>query len=131
MKRVTIETLAVHADARGSVFEPLGPDAIPAQRNVHVVITAPGAVRGNHLHRRGTETMVVRGPALVRLREDGGAFEVEVPAATVYRIAIPPGVGHAVMNTGSDPLLLVSFVDQPHEPAAPDVFPDPLIDARG
>ena len=68
---VSIERLGPARDARGSVVELLAPDEIVAQRNVHVVWTEPGRVRGNHFHARGTEVMIVWGPALVRLREAG------------------------------------------------------------
>lgn len=76
---VSIERLGPARDARGSVVELLAPDEIVAQRNVHVVWTEPGRVRGNHYHARGTEVMIVWGPALVRLREAGAVRDVEVP----------------------------------------------------
>lgn len=127
MSRVTFEPLAVHADARGSVFEPLGADALPDQRNVHVVVTEPGAVRGNHLHRHGTETLVIQGPALFRCREEGEVVDIDIPAGEVYRFTIPPGVAHALKNTGDAPTVAVSFVTLPHDPAAPDVVRDVLL----
>lgn len=127
MSRVTIEPLTVHADARGSVFEPLGADTLPEQRNVHVVVTEPGAVRANHLHRHGTETLVIQGPALFRCQEDGEVRDVEIPAGAIYRFTIPPGVAHALKNTGDAPSVAVSFVTLPHDPAAPDVVAVALI----
>src|ERR1700750_2393631 len=89
-RQVTVEALTVHADQRGSVFEPLEAEALPDQRNVHVVVTEPGAVRGNHLHPRGTETLVIHGPALFRCREEGELADTEIPAGAVYRFTIPP-----------------------------------------
>jgi UDP-2-acetamido-2,6-beta-L-arabino-hexul-4-ose reductase len=127
MSRVTVEPLTVHGDARGSVFEPLGADALRGQRNVHVVVTEPGAVRGNHLHRCGTETLVIQGPALFRCREEGEVVDTEVPAGAVFRFTIPPGVAHALKNTGTAPTVAVSFVTEPHDPAAPDVVPVVLL----
>ena len=59
----------------GSVFEPLEPECLPSQRNIHVVVTEPGCVRGNHYHTRGTEVITVQGPALVRIR-DGQGFRI-------------------------------------------------------
>lgn len=126
---VSIEVLAVARDARGSVVEPLGGDAIAAQQNVHVVWTEPGFVRGNHYHERGTEVMTVWGPALVRLREAGVVRDVEVPGEAVFRFVIPPGVAHAVLNTGAAPNLIVAFNTVAHDPAAADVVPDILIEA--
>jgi dTDP-4-dehydrorhamnose 3,5-epimerase-like enzyme len=127
MSRVTVEPLAVHADARGSVFEPMGADELPSQRNVHVVVTEPGAVRGNHLHPRGAETLVIQGPALFRYRQEGEVVDTEIPADAVVRFTIPAGVAHALKNTGTAPTVAVSFVTVPHDPAAPDVVPDPLL----
>ena len=60
---------------RRSPLEPLGPSDLATQKNVHVVLSSPGAVRGNHHHERGTEIMTVYGPAHVRLR-DGEADDV-------------------------------------------------------
>lgn len=114
---MTVEALTVHADARGTVFEPLGADGLPDQRNVHVVVTEPGAVRGNHLHPRGTETLVIQGPALFRCREDGEVIDTEIPAGAVYRFTIPPGVGHALKNTGDAPSVAISFVTVAQDPA--------------
>ena len=124
---VTIERIPVHGDARGCVFEPLGAEGLPAQRNVHVVVTEPGAVRGNHAHPRGTEVMVVRGPMLVRTRDGDEVIDILVPPGEVYRFTIPAGVAHAVQNTGDAPSLLVSFVDVPHDPDHPNVVHEQLL----
>jgi len=127
MNRVTVERLTVHSDARGSVFEPLGPDGLPDQRNVHVVVTEPGAVRGNHLHPHGTERLVIQGPALFRCRQDGKVVDTEIAGGEVVRFTIPAGVAHALKNTGTAPILAVSFVTVPHDPAAPNVVADVLL----
>jgi dTDP-4-dehydrorhamnose 3,5-epimerase-like enzyme len=125
---LTIEPLRVSRDARGAVSEPLDAAGLAAQRNVHVVLTEPGCVRGNHLHRHATEVMTVYGPALVRTREAGVVRDHPVPAGAALRFTIPPGVSHAVQNTGKAPMLLVSFVTREHDPAAPDVESDVLIE---
>lgn len=125
--RVRIEQPRLIRDARGTVFEPLAADALGAQRNVHVVLTEPGCVRGNHFHRCGTEVAVVAGPALVRLREEGVLRDVLVPPDEVWRLTIPPGVSHAFQNTGPAPLLLVCFNTEAHDPEHPDVVRDELI----
>ena len=48
---VLIEQVLLHRDGRGGVFEPFAPEHIPGQRNVQVVVTEPGCVRGNHDYR--------------------------------------------------------------------------------
>jgi len=121
MQEVTITRIKVNADARGAVFEPLEPQSLSGWRNVHAVITEPGAVRGNHRHLRGTEVTAVYGEALVRYRDGDTTREATVPAGEVWRFHFPPGVPHAFKNTGASPFVLVSFNTELHDPAAPDV----------
>ena len=119
--RVVITKLKVHADARGAVFEPLEPPLLAGWRNVHAVITEPGAVRGNHRHLRGTEVSAVAGAALVRYREGHQICDVLVPPGEVWRFQFPPGIAHAFKNTGDRSFLIVSFNTELHDPAASDV----------
>jgi dTDP-4-dehydrorhamnose 3,5-epimerase-like enzyme len=124
---VEIRPLKVHADARGAVFEPLEPALLSGWRNVHTVVTEPGAVRGNHRHLRGTEITTVLGPALVRYRCDGRIENIDVPAGQAWRFLFPPGIAHAFKNTGDRPFVLVSFNTEEHDPARPDFERDELI----
>jgi dTDP-4-dehydrorhamnose 3,5-epimerase-like enzyme len=125
--RITIEPVSFASDPRGLVLEPVGEDTLPHQRNVHLVLTEPGAVRGNHYHRRGSEVAVVLGPALFRYREAGEIRDVQVPEGQAYRFTIPPGLPHAIQNTGRSPMVLVAFNTVVHDPNDPDVVRDPLI----
>ena len=125
--RASFEVLAVKGDARGFVYEPVQAAELAVQHNVDVVISEPGAVRGNHFHRRGSEILTVVGPALIRVREDGEVREVTVAEGEVMRCHFPPLVPHAVRNTGARSNVLVAFNTVGHDPAAPDVFPDELF----
>jgi dTDP-4-dehydrorhamnose 3,5-epimerase-like enzyme len=125
--RVQIDVLGAFRDARGCLFEPLNASELAGQRNVHVVLSAPGAVRGNHVHRESTEVTAVVGPCLVRLSEAGVSQDVDVPAGEVWRFTIPPGVAHAYRNTGELPMTLVSFNSRVHDPANPDTERVPVL----
>jgi dTDP-4-dehydrorhamnose 3,5-epimerase-like enzyme len=127
--RVGAEQVVLHRDSRGSVFEPLDAERLPSQRNVHIVITEPGCVRGNHYHTRGTEVVTVQGPALVRIRDGQGVQDTLVPEGAVTRFIIPPGVAHAIQNLGTRPTLLVAFRDLADDPTNPDVVRQVLIGA--
>jgi dTDP-4-dehydrorhamnose 3,5-epimerase-like enzyme len=118
---VEIRQLKVHTDARGAVFEPLEPALLSGWRNVHAVVSEPGAGRGNHRHLRGTEITAVLGPALVRYQGGGAVQELSVPAGEAWRFVFPAGTAHAFKNTGTQPFLLVSFNTEQHDPAQPDV----------
>ena len=125
---VTTESVPFFSDARGWVIEPLSEALLAGQRNAHVVLTEPGAVRGNHYHERTTEVFVVMGPALVRVREDGALRDIRVPVGQALRFTIPPGVAHAIQNPGPRPIILMSFNTQPHDRAHPDTVPAALIE---
>jgi oxalate decarboxylase/phosphoglucose isomerase-like protein (cupin superfamily) len=109
------------------VFEPLDAQTLGKQRNLHVVINRPGAVRGNHLHQEATEYISVGGPARVCYRQADRIATIMVAADRVIRFCFPPGVAHAIQNTGDDDQLLVAFSDRPHDPKTPDTVSHPLI----
>ncbi len=112
----SIQTVKTHRDPRGALFEPLNDAELGAQQNVHVVLTRPGEIRGNHRHLAATENTCVVGPCLVRLKEGAAVRDIDVPAGEVWRFTIPPGVVHAYRNTGDEVMVLVSFSTEPHDP---------------
>jgi len=120
-RTVEVQQLKLHADSRGAVFEPLEPSLLAGWRNVHAVVSEPGAVRGNHRHLRGTEVTAVLGPALVRYQCGERIGEMTVPAGEAWRFVFPAGTAHAFKNTGNKPFVLVSFNTEEHDPARPDV----------
>ena len=126
--KVIIEPVDIKSDVRGLVLEPLGQDELPRQRNVHLVLTGPGHVRGNHYHERGTEVTVAFGPSLFRYRDGDEMRDVAIPEGQAYRITIPPGIAHAFQNTGESRQVLIGFNTEPHDPARPDVVRQVVIE---
>ena len=125
--RVTVQAVKTHRDARGSLFEPLTDAELVDQKNVHVVLTQPNEVRGNHVHRTAVETTSVVGPCLIRLKEAGEIRDLEVPAGETWRLTIPPGVVHAFRNTGDSAMVLVSFSTNLHDPAGADTLREQIL----
>ena len=82
-RRATIQSVKTHRDARGTLFEPLTDAELHAQKNVHVVLTQPNEVRGNHVHRTAVETTTVVGPCRVRLKEEGEIKDIDVAAGEI------------------------------------------------
>jgi len=128
---VVMQEVNVHSDSRGVVFEPIAEDSLQHQHNAHVVISQPGAVRGNHYHLNGTEMIAVMGPAVVRIREDDKIRDIEIPAQKVYRFIIPAKIPHAIKNTGDQPNILVAFNTMAHDPHNPDVVQEVLMEGIG
>jgi UDP-2-acetamido-2,6-beta-L-arabino-hexul-4-ose reductase len=126
---VKVESVGIHQDSRGSLFEPLEAARLASQRNLHVVITEPGCVRGNHYHPQGTEVVTVQGPARVRIRDGQVVQEIVIPDGVVTRFTIPPGIAHAIQNLGTRPMLLIVSSDLVYDPEVPDVVRDILIEA--
>lgn len=124
---VSIEKLRRAVDQRGQVFEPLDLRGLSEQRNVHVVLTEPGHIRGNHFHHVGSEVSAVLGPALVRYRDGAEITTVEVPSDEVWRFRFPPGVVHAFQNIGSSPMLIVSFNTMAHDPQNADTSREVIL----
>ena len=118
--KTVIEQLGAFRDGRGCLFEPLDARELGLQRNVHVVLSEPDAIRGNHLHTASTEITTVVGPCQVRLKEDGLMRDIDVPAGEVWRFTIPAGVAHAYRNCGTTTMVMVSFNTRIHDPASSD-----------
>lgn len=125
--QVTIERLRRAEDHRGYVFEPLDVVALGEQRNCHIVLTKPGEIRGNHFHDVGTEVTALSGPARVRFRQDGELVTHDIPAGETWRMRFPPRIAHAFQNTGTEPLVIVSFNTLPHDPANPNTMRDVIL----
>jgi dTDP-4-dehydrorhamnose 3,5-epimerase-like enzyme len=125
--RVVVQSVKTHRDARGSLFEPLTDAELAGQKNVHVVLTQPNEVRGNHAHRTAVETTSVVGPCLIRLKEAGSIRDLEVPDGETWRLTIPPGVVHAFRNTGKSVMVLVSFSTNLHDPVGSDTVREQIL----
>ena len=127
---VKVESISFFQDQRGMLAEPITLDQIREQSNVHLIVTEPGGIRGNHYHKSGTEIFVMFGPGVVRLREEGVLRDVVVSEGACMRFTIPPGVSHAIQNLGQRPMASISFNTHSHDPAQPDVVRDVLIPAK-
>jgi dTDP-4-dehydrorhamnose 3,5-epimerase-like enzyme len=125
--RAIVGSVKTHRDARGVLFEPLTDAEIRAQNNVHVVLTQPDEVRGNHVHKTATETTTLVGPCLIRLKEGGEIRNIEVADGEICRLQIPPGVVHAFRNTGKAAMVLVSFSTNLHDPSGADTEREQIL----
>ena len=125
---VTVVGITKRHDARGWLAEILraGQD-IPAQAGqLYVTAARPGITKGHHYHTRKTEWFcVVQGEGRLELEEmaTGHRQAIEMSQARMVRVTIPPGVGHAITNTGTGLLLLLVYVNEVFDPQDPDTLP--------
>lgn len=115
MQGLTIERIAMHRDARGAVFEPLGPDLLGGGtlRNTHVATMAPGAIRGCHRHLSATEIIVFSGEIKLVVRDrEGNREEFLFNGGECVRITVSPGIAHAFVNVGKTDTFIVCFSDR-------------------
>jgi dTDP-4-dehydrorhamnose 3,5-epimerase-like enzyme len=119
-----LSTIETSRDDRGWVsnlldFIPLPPSAI---HNIHLCELQPGAIRGNHMHGRQTEWIVVSGgPVTIAVaageRREQHTFSGEQPVMLMVR----PGAAHAVRYDGAERAYLTAITDTPYDFTNPDV----------
>jgi dTDP-4-dehydrorhamnose 3,5-epimerase-like enzyme len=121
-----VEALDVHEDERGWVSEVYS--GAPGEKlgNIHLGTLRKGFVRGNHLHRRSREWIILMSTPVEVALESGDEIEtfgLDKPS----RVFLPPGIAHAFRNTGTDPIHFVAYRDSRYDQQDPDVEPRELF----
>ncbi|MCP4691936.1 MAG: glycosyltransferase [Desulfobacterales bacterium] len=96
----------------------------PRQGEVYVAAARPGESRGGHYHlNMGEWFSVIQGRAALTLgdRASGETRTIALEASTPQTIYAPPGVAHAVSNTGEELMICVAWAEKEHDPG--DVHP--------
>jgi UDP-2-acetamido-2,6-beta-L-arabino-hexul-4-ose reductase len=115
----------VHADPRGELFECLR--AHRGQSQVFCSASVPGAVRGNHFHRRKVERFqVLRGEAVIALRKvlTDEVVEFRVSGDTPSLVDMPTLWSHNITNVGDSELLTLFWTADLLDQASPDTYAD-------
>jgi dTDP-4-dehydrorhamnose 3,5-epimerase-like enzyme len=127
-----IKRLADSGDDRGSSYTP-GPNwhAFLARiAELHITTVLPGKIRGNHVHLRKRELLLVIHADKWSFHWDEGAAasseQVVFEGGGAELIAVPPGCSHAVRNDGLASLTVLGFTDEVYNPADPDVEKRPV-----
>jgi len=123
---IRIRKLANECDHRGDkYFLPHDMlDFIGKIEEMHYVSVKPDAIRGNHVHKTGRESVILT-------CTDSWRMSWMLPGKTethnqdykdtgVYLIEIEAGTPHAFKNTGNASLYLYCFSDLKYNPAHPD-----------
>ncbi|WP_405434285.1 NAD-dependent epimerase/dehydratase family protein [Micromonospora sp. NBC_00617] len=113
------------ADARGELVEAVRAHGAAGQ--TFSSTTRPGVTRGEHFHLAKVERFVVlRGSAEISLRRVGEDTVVRFPVSGDEPVVVdmPTMWAHKIVNTGSDELVTLFWVNELFDPARPDTYPE-------
>jgi len=121
-----LKKLETHADPRGWLVEMLKRDEVDQDINqIHVVVIAPGATRGNHYHQSRVEWFLAVGGEVEVHLEDIKTKEkkiIKFVAGNAQRLTINPGVAHKFVNAGEKEAYLIAVQNDIFDPQNPDTF---------
>lgn len=128
---IAVRTAPAEGDPRGLAFT-VSPQTLAdlgGVADMHLTTVRPGAVRGNHLHARKREVLVV-------LHRDEWELHWEDSAKVRQRrvfgggggvtLTVQPSIPHAIRNTGTEDLIVAGLSPVPFDPAEPDNVAVPL-----
>jgi len=121
-----IKRLKNHGDSRGACFT-IQEDSLKflkMVKDVHVAQILPGAMRGNHYHKKRRELIFVQyddtwilgwsqGNSIRNKTYKGKGFLV---------LEVLPNSSHAIRNCGKKPLNIIGFSDQKFSQKRPDSY---------
>jgi UDP-2-acetamido-2,6-beta-L-arabino-hexul-4-ose reductase len=111
----------LNSDPRGTLFETVR--ARSTDSLSFVSTTRPGAVRGQHFHRRKVERfLVLDGEAEIRLEQVAGTGTVtfRVSGDRPQAVDMPPLWAHAIKNVGASTLVTAFWTNELLDAADPD-----------
>lgn len=118
--RVEIKELPLFHDQRGWLTEILASDdKSEGIKQIHFAISKPGAIRGNHYHKKRTEWLCVTSGTGRIFLEDIHTHERKkliVSGDTPVLVKISPGITHAIENISDVPVHLLVIVDKKINP---------------
>ena len=115
--------LVMHKDERGSFSEFI---KSPQGGQVSVNISKPGVTKGQHWHHTKNEKfLVVHGSGVIRFRKIDTEDIIEYPVTSekLEVVDIPVGYTHSIVNTGSDDMVTIMWVNELFDPNDTDTFP--------
>jgi dTDP-4-dehydrorhamnose 3,5-epimerase-like enzyme len=134
LDRVRVVEQARYEDERGFVHKVLTASQCgghPPRGEVYVTAARPGEVKGNHLHQHmGEWFAVVQGEGRVEVVDPptGCTRAIPLSADRPQAVYVPPGIAHAVVNSGSGDLICVAWAEAEHDPG--DVYPFLVVPPR-
>jgi len=125
-EKIIIKPLKNCGDKRGDSFcvpeDILQP--LKKLKNFHFATILQGKVRGNHFHAKKKELIVIMhsDDFAIGWQRKNKKYARKFKGQGAIAILIPPGISHAVKNTGRKPLLIIACSDHALNTRKPDVF---------
>lgn len=120
------EFLEKHLDDRGTLFEVLRDDKIKESINqVYFSISKPGAVRGNHYHKRKIEWFSVvegKGTVILENKTLNQRKEIVLKGTDPAIVKINPDIIHTIQNTGKKDMYLIVISNEVFNPEDADTY---------
>lgn len=114
--------IKINEDERGKYVEVF---KIPNCGQVSYATSKPGAVRGNHYHKRKKEIIcAIEGEAIIRMknRETGQVQEYPVSGENPQAFEMPLDRTHNIKNIGENELKLLIWASEIFNPEDPDTY---------
>ena len=129
-----IKELSKFSDKRGWLTEILNDKNGQKIGNIHYSYSKPGAVRGNHYHKRKTEWICVtfgRGRIVLEDNLTKERKELAMTGESPILIKIPPKIAHAIGNVDpSTPMHLLVIVNEETSSTDSDTYPILIISPK-
>lgn len=125
IERVTIRNIFYHEDPAGWLLKAVPKEFVGDRPfgEIYFSGAAPGETRGRHYHEETTEWFcVIQGTGILHLQdiETCEVMTIEMSREKRMTVEIPPGVAHAIRNSGSGEMVLLAFADVPYDSDNPD-----------
>lgn len=127
-----LKELQGHVDERGCLIEIIKSIEIEEiMEQVYFSTTRPGAVRGNHYHKRKVEWFsVIKGISKFVLEDcvsKEKKHEIILSGDKPMIIKINPNTSHAIQNIGSEDMHLIVIASEVFNPSDADTFYEKII----
>lgn len=119
-----LEKLNPKIDNRGTLVEAF---KLPSDGQIFYVYLNPGETRGNHYHKRKTESfVVVSGVAEIQSkdRDSGNVMKVELSSVSPMSVTIPPNSTHNISS--EDGAVFLVWCDEQLDESDPDTYSEEI-----
>ena len=121
---VKIHDQFIHKDHRGFLLRLVRKEHVDDRifGDSYIVSSIPGVVRGNHFHKRTTEWFcLIKGKGCLGLKKGEQVDFINLDDKNFKLIEIPPGIAHAIKNTGDEVMIFFAYADERFNPDDDDI----------